>query len=64
MDLTAKDIQIQAGNHIYAYATAFDATDDKQDTNHVLLQAGDSVRLLAVQEIQQKIPISKRFQNL
>lgn len=54
VDLTAKDIQIQAGNHIYAYATAFDATDDKQDTNHVLLQAGDSVRLLAVQEIQQK----------
>lgn len=52
--LTAKDIQIQAGDHIYAYGTAFNAQDDKQNKNHVLLQAGDSVRLLAVEEINQK----------
>lgn len=54
VDLTAKDIQIQAGDHIYAYGTAFNAKDDSQDKAHVLLQAGDSVRLLAVQEVNQK----------
>lgn len=52
--LAAKNIQIQAGDHIYAYGTTFNAQDNSTDKNNVLLQAGDSVRLLAVSEVNQK----------
>lgn len=52
--LNAKDIHIQAGGDIHAYATDFNAHQDTSQSATIKLQAGDGIRLLAVSELHEK----------